>query len=103
MKTKVKNKPTWRQGVEWVLANLNFIVFVTALGLVYIFNAHNAERKLRKIEVLKKEVKDAKYNYIKVKNDIMYPTTESELARQLEGEGLKMSKGRSIVLKTDKS
>jgi len=87
--------------INWIVSNLNFIVFVTILGLVYIANAHKAERKMRRIEDLKKEVKDAKYNYMKVKQEIMHPTTESELAKDLEASGLKPNKGNAIVLKPE--
>lgn len=82
-----------------MIENLSFIFFVTLLGLLYITNANNAEKNLRKIEKLKKEVKEAKFDYMKVQQEIVYPTTESELAKNLESDGFKVNKSRPIVLK----
>lgn len=103
MAKKKKNKEVQEQGKGWLLANLNFVIFITILGLFYIANANSVEKKMRKIENLKKEVKEAKYKYIKVEKDIQHPTTASELEKQLESQGLKVNKENPIVLNSGKS
>ena len=69
--------------------HLGFIVLLTLLGVIYIANSHHGERKQRKINELKKEVEDAKSAYQSVKSDMLYKSTESQLAKRLEDKGLK--------------
>ena len=60
--TKSQNKKTalFRvKGMEWLFVNLPYVCFLTLLAVGYIANSHAAEHNLRKIESLKKEVKDA--------------------------------------------
>lgn len=71
---------------------------MTLLGLVYIANAHRGERKLRKISKLKKEVEDAKANFQDVKSENTYNTTESQLIKKLETQGLKINTDSPILI-----
>ena len=71
---------------------------LTLLGLIYIANAHKAERKLRKISKLKKEVNEAKANYQQVKSENTFNTTQSQLSKRLESEGLKINTQSPIVI-----
>ncbi|HRD06556.1 MAG: FtsL-like putative cell division protein [Saprospiraceae bacterium] len=70
--------------VEWVFINLPFVCYLAFLGIVYIYNAHTAERSLRKIDRLKKEVMDDKWQYMNLKQELMYGSTQSQLAKNLE-------------------
>ena len=78
--------------------NIGFILLLTLLGLIYIANAHKAERKLRKISKLKKEVNEAKANYQQVKSENTFNTTQSQLSKRLESEGLKINTQSPIVI-----
>ena len=71
---------------------------MTLLGLIYIANAHKGERKLRKISKLKKEVNDAKAIYQAVKSENTFNTTESELIKKLETQGLKINTESPILI-----
>ncbi len=71
------------------IKNAGFVSFLAMLGLVYIFNAHNSEKKIRKISGLKIEVRDAHDAYMKVKKDVMRKSTASELEKALNEKGLK--------------
>ena len=57
---------------------------------------HNA--KLRKISKLKKEVNEAKANYQQVKSENTFNTTQSQLSKRLESEGLKINTQSPIVI-----
>lgn len=81
--------------------NIGFILLLTMLGLLYIANAHRGERKLRQISKLKKEVEDAKANYQDVKSETTYNTTESQLIKKLESQGLKMNTESPILINPD--
>ncbi|MGA0256736.1 MAG: FtsL-like putative cell division protein [Saprospiraceae bacterium] len=82
--------------------NMGFILLLTLLGLLYIANAHRGERKLRKINKLRKEVNDAKANYQEVKSETTYNTTESQLIKKLEPQGLKMNTETPILIKPER-
>jgi len=73
-------------------------VLLTMLGVLYIANAHHGERKQRKINELRKEVEDAKSEYQAVKSDILYKSTESQLAKKLEDRGLKKNYDLPILI-----
>lgn len=82
-----------------IFRNLGFVAFVSLMGVVYIFNQHKAEGKMRQIQVLKREVSDAKHQYHKIKNEIMYQSTESQLAKDLKKENLKSNDDVPVVIK----
>ena len=78
--------------------NIGLIVLLGLLALIYIANSHKAERKLRDISRLKKEVADAKAKFQLVKSQNTYNTTQSQLKKQLESEGLKINLDKPILL-----
>ncbi len=84
--------------MKFFLKHTRFIVLLAALGVVYISNAHHAERKLRVINKLQKEVADAKAKYQKVKSEINYESTESQMARALNKKGLKRNTTAPVLL-----
>lgn len=67
------------------------IVFVMALGLIYIGNTHYAERAVRKINHIQVEVEDLRADYTTLKADLMFSSKQSEVARKVKVLGLKES------------
>ena len=82
--------------------NIGLILVLSCLGVVYIANAHKAERKMRKIEQLKKSVADAKSQCQSVKSDMTYECTESQLAKRLKSQGLKKNSQSPIVINSQR-
>ncbi len=74
---------------------------MTVIGVVYIANAHSAERKMRKIAKLEKAVEDSKSHYLHVKSDIIYKCTESQLAKKLQSKGLKINKESPVIIPSE--
>lgn len=68
-----------------------FVLFLTALALVYIANAYYVERKVVKIQQLNKRVKDLHTNYVVVKADLMFSMKQTEIATKMEESGLRES------------
>ncbi len=102
-----KNKKTTSNRfkvIEWIYANLPFICFVCVLLLVYIANAHQAEKKVRQIQALKKEIRELNYQYRGVKNQIMYGSTPSQVADKVKKMDLKVSEElpKKINIKREK-
>jgi hypothetical protein len=72
--------------------NLPFLLFLALLALVYIGNSYYAEKNIRKIEKLQKEVKELRYEHIYTKSKLMYKSRQSEVAESLSEEGIKESR-----------
>ncbi|TNE82030.1 MAG: hypothetical protein EP332_01770 [Bacteroidetes bacterium] len=66
-----------------------FVFFLSFLTLVYIYNSHQAIKVVRQIDELNKEIKEYRAEYISVKSDFMYKSKQSQVAKRLEGTGLK--------------
>ena len=74
---------------EWIFVNLPYVCFLTFLAVIYIYNAHTSERSSRQIEALNKEVKDYRWQYIQVQNDLEFGALQSELEKELKELGVK--------------
>lgn len=72
-----------------VLNNLAFVFFLGFLATVYIANAHLAERNVREIQVLQKELKEMRWYYMSLQSENMYNSMRSEVARRVRDEGLR--------------
>lgn len=71
---------------------LPFIAFVGLLAILYIANRHYAERTVRQIDHLSKEVKEMNWDYKSLSADLMKLTTQSEIAKRVDTMGLKERK-----------
>lgn len=58
-----------------------FVIFLAFVGMVYIANSYTAEKNVRKIDALAKEIKELHSQYITSKAEIMYSTKQSEIAK----------------------
>ena len=71
---------------------LPFILFIAFLGMIYIGNRHSAENNIRRIEALKKEVKELSWDFKTLKADLMFRSKESEVMKRVDTLlGLKVS------------
>ena len=77
------------KGIEWLFMNLPFVCYLTLLGVIYIFNSHGVEKKLRRIESLKAEVNDTRWRYMDIKQGIMYGSTQSQIEKKVADLNLK--------------
>ena len=78
-------------GAELVLQNLPFVLFLGFLAIIYIANAHFAEKRVREVFELQKEVKDLRREYHSLRADIAFNSRRTELARQLKDKGMGQS------------
>ena len=65
------------------------------LAVFYIANVHSVEKKLRKAQALKSEIRELNYNYLNIKSDIVHKSTRTQVAEKVEPAGLK-SNGRDL-------
>ncbi len=72
-----------------VTKNFPFVAFLLFLTLLYISNRHLAERTVRKIDRLGKDVKELSWDYKSLSAEFMKLTTQTEIAKRADTLGLK--------------
>lgn len=82
--------------------NLPFLFFLALLALLYIGNSFYAEKNIRRIEKLQKEVKELRYEHIYTKSKLMSKSRQSEVAESLSEEGIKESRTPPGKIKVEK-
>jgi len=73
---------------SWVADKLPYVFFLIMLAMIYIANAHWTEKKVRKINSLKKELRELNANYMSLKSDVIYEATYTQLREQVAGNQL---------------
>ena len=76
-----------------VLKNLPFVGFLVFLTVIYIANAHLAEKQVRQIQTVQKEVKELKRQYNSLKSEIMFESRLAEVEEEVQGLGLATKAG----------
>ncbi len=94
------SKPEWRKNFnqKWIVNNIPFFLFLTALAVLYIYNGHLADKLAKKIAVSEKNIKELEYEYKTIKADVIYRSKASELVKAVEPLGLRESKLPPVVL-----
>ncbi|MFD2147845.1 FtsL-like putative cell division protein [Mucilaginibacter antarcticus] len=82
---------------------LPFILFLAFLGMIYIANRHLAEKNIRDIAKLTKEVHELTWEYKVTKADLAFKSTQSEVAKRADTLGVKESiqPAQKITVKED--
>ncbi len=83
---KIGNK-----SAELVLGNLSYLFFLTVIGIVYIANAHHAEKKVRQIQAMERDIKDIRSKSIGVKADLMVNSRLTEIEKDVAPHNIKMT------------
>lgn len=80
-----------------------YILFLAGIALFYIGNSHFAEKNVRKIDALEKEVEDLRADYTTLKSDYMFASKQSEVAKNVAQLGIKESlqPPEKVVLKDE--
>jgi len=82
-----------------VFGNFSYVMFLGFLGILYIANAHFAEKGVRRIQTLQKEIKELKWEYTSIKSETMYKSMQSQIDESLEPVGLDLgNKGPKVIL-----
>ena len=75
-----------------VVGLLPFLIFLTCLGLLYIFNSNYANNTIISMSRTKKQIEEQRFEYINTKSKLMNITRQTEIAKRLQSRGLKESK-----------
>jgi len=69
--------------------HMPFMLFGFALTVFYIHNTHTTEGTIRKIDKMKNEMKEVRWEYMSEKSDLMYKSKQTEIADAVDYMGLK--------------
>jgi hypothetical protein len=58
------------------------------LSFIYIANARYAERKIRNIQTIQKDIQKASWEYLSIKSDLMLKSMQTEVIKETEMRGL---------------
>ena len=79
---------------------LGLIAFVGVLTIPYVYNSHQSDKKHRKSEEIKAEIKELRAEYITLKSEIVGQNKQSDVAKRLEHRGLHPIRRAPINLNT---
>lgn len=90
----------WRRllNYQWVVKNVPFFLFLAVLAVIYIYNGHYADKTVRNINKVSRELKELQYEYKTLKSEVMFRSKQSELAKAVEPLGLKELISPPVVL-----
>jgi hypothetical protein len=92
--TETSGKSLKQEWTKWlnyegIVKNIPFIMFMSSLAVVYIFNGHYADKLIRKISKTEKNIKELQYEYKTLKSEVIFRSKASELVKAVEPLGLK--------------
>lgn len=76
---------------EDLLQTMPFMLFLTLLAVVYIANNYMAEKTLRKIDAVDKEIQTLRSEHISLKSELNFLSNQSAVARSVEPYGIRES------------
>lgn len=90
---------------QWIVENIPFFLFLSALTVLYIANGHRADKTIRKMNSTNNMLKELQYEYKTLKSEVMFKSQEAQIVKAAEPLGLKQSSempgrlrgGRSIL------
>ncbi|MCX8019439.1 MAG: FtsL-like putative cell division protein [Chitinophagaceae bacterium] len=93
-------KPIWKRWLNYPTAvrQIPFFLFISLLATLYIYNGHYAEKTLRKINKLSKEVKELQYEYLDIKSKLLLKAKLSEVKNAAEPLGLIEADNITVIL-----
>jgi cell division protein FtsL len=89
MKEQKKENKWFAINQAWLVKNIPFFLYLSALAVTYIYNGHHAEKTIKDINKTSKELKDLQYEYKMVKSEWMFLTKQSEVVKMVAPTGVK--------------
>ena len=93
-------KSDWKKYFNYtnIVKNIPFILFLSGLAIVYIYNGHYADKLVRKISNSEKNMKELEYEYKTLKSEVIFRSKPTEMMKAVEPMGLKELKQPPVVL-----
>jgi len=99
---EIQEQPRTRRkklfGNRWIVKNVPYFLFLSVLAVIYIYNGHYADKTIRDINKVSKELKEMQYEFKTLKSEVMRRSKQSELAVAVASLGLKELIAPPVVL-----
>lgn len=94
-------KFNWKKWLNYqsIVRQVPFLFFLAFLAVVYIYNGHLANKTIKKIDAMAKEVKELQWEYKSLKSEVMFRSKPSQLSKALLPLGLSELNETPYVLK----
>lgn len=86
---------------EGAAKNWGMLIFLASLALIMIGSSHSIDKKVQKIAVLNKEMRELRSAFVAMRSDLMKLKMESTIIRKLETKGLYIAENppQKIIVK----
>ena len=93
------NKIGWRSVLNYqkLVKNIPFIIFLTIIAILYIYNGHLVDKLNVKIGKLEKNIKSLEYENKTIKSEVTFYSKVSQMTKAVEPLGLKELKELPVV------
>lgn len=85
----------------WVMKNLRYLLFLSALGVAYIYHGHRADKLARKTTKIERSIKELEYEYKTLQSQVIFRSKASELMKVAESLRLTELTRPPVVLRAD--
>jgi len=87
----LSEKLDWRKYINYnnIVGNLPFILFLSLIAIVYIFNGHFSDKLVRKISNSERNMKELEYEYKTLKSEVIFRSKPTEMMKAVAPMGLK--------------
>ncbi len=94
------SKSDWKKffNYRFLVKNIPFFLFLSALAVAYIYNGHYADKLVRKIANSERNIKELEFEYKSIKSEVIFRSKASELVRAVEPLGLRELKKPPVQL-----
>lgn len=82
----------------FILSNLGYFLFLGFLAILYIGNAHLAERNVRNIQELQRDIREMRWSFMSLQSENMYNSLRSEVVDRVKDDGLRLHRGKPIKI-----
>ena len=73
----------------WLVKNVPFFLYLSALAVLYIYNVHHAEKAIKDINKTSRDLKNQQYQFKMVRSEWMFMTKQSEVVKAVEASGIR--------------
>jgi cell division protein FtsL len=88
MKEQQKEMSRLMISQAWLVKNIPFFLFLSALAVAYIYNGHHAEKSIKDINKTSRELKNLQYEFKMLRSEWMFMTKQSEVEEAVKSMGL---------------
>src|SRR5690348_11442092 len=83
-------KYKWKRWLNYaaIVQQVPYLLFLSVLAVVYIYNGHNADKLVRRTSKAARELKDLQSEYKSVTGDVLLRSRQSELVEAAKPLGL---------------